>query len=127
MPRIFVEQLSIGADSIDLNGHVNNVRYIEWMMDCVNEKDGGNTRKIGDFEIIFRAEAFLSENATAHSASLNGDGDHAHLVSAAGRDLAVARSSWRDFNPVREGLHPRPPAIPPEPPKGGSASYGDFS
>ena len=33
MPRIFVEQLSIGADSIDLNGHVNNQEYVRWMQD----------------------------------------------------------------------------------------------
>jgi acyl-CoA thioesterase FadM len=33
MPRIFVEQLTIGADSIDLNGHVNNQEYVRWMQD----------------------------------------------------------------------------------------------
>ena len=33
MPRIFVEQLSIGADSIDLNGHVNNQEYVRWMQE----------------------------------------------------------------------------------------------
>ena len=33
MPRIFVEKLTIGADSIDLNGHVNNQEYVRWMQD----------------------------------------------------------------------------------------------
>ena len=35
MPRIFVEQLSIGADSIDLNGHVNNAVYFAWAAEAV--------------------------------------------------------------------------------------------
>jgi acyl-CoA thioester hydrolase len=30
---IFVDRLTIGADSIDLNGHVNNQEYVRWMQD----------------------------------------------------------------------------------------------
>ena len=33
MPRIFVERLTIGAESIDMNGHVNNQEYVRWMQD----------------------------------------------------------------------------------------------
>lgn len=33
MPKIFQYQLIIPADANDLNGHVNNVRYVQWMQD----------------------------------------------------------------------------------------------
>ena len=33
MPRILVEPFTIAAESIDLNGHVNNQEYVRWMQD----------------------------------------------------------------------------------------------
>jgi len=33
MPRVLVERLPITAESIDLNGHVNNQEYVRWMQD----------------------------------------------------------------------------------------------
>ncbi len=33
MPRIFIERFTVGADSIDLNGHVNNQEFVRWMQD----------------------------------------------------------------------------------------------
>lgn len=33
MPRILVERFTIGSDSIDMNGHVNNQDYVRWMQD----------------------------------------------------------------------------------------------
>ena len=40
MPRIFVDRLSIGADSIDMNGHVNNQEYVRWMQDVATAHSG---------------------------------------------------------------------------------------
>ena len=33
MPRIFIDHFTVGADSIDLNGHVNNQEFVRWMQD----------------------------------------------------------------------------------------------
>jgi acyl-CoA thioester hydrolase len=33
MPRIHTERFVVPADSIDMNGHVNNLEYIRWMQD----------------------------------------------------------------------------------------------
>ena len=33
MPKIFNFQMTIPADAIDENGHVNNVAYVQWMQD----------------------------------------------------------------------------------------------
>jgi len=31
MPEIFEQALTVGSESIDVNGHVNNVEYVRWM------------------------------------------------------------------------------------------------
>jgi acyl-CoA thioester hydrolase len=33
MPRIFVQRFTVGAEAIDVNGHVNNLAYLRWMQD----------------------------------------------------------------------------------------------
>ena len=40
MPRIFVDRLTICADSIDMNGHVNNQEYVRWMQDVATAHSG---------------------------------------------------------------------------------------
>ncbi|OQA33974.1 MAG: Acyl-ACP thioesterase [Betaproteobacteria bacterium ADurb.Bin341] len=33
MPRIFVQQIEIGADAIDIHRHINNQEYLRWMQE----------------------------------------------------------------------------------------------
>jgi acyl-CoA thioester hydrolase len=33
MPRILVQTLDVPADATDVNGHVNNLAYLQWMQD----------------------------------------------------------------------------------------------
>jgi acyl-CoA thioester hydrolase len=37
MPRIYVKQLLVAADSIDVHGHVNNQEYLRWMEEIAIE------------------------------------------------------------------------------------------
>ncbi|MGO9486490.1 MAG: acyl-CoA thioesterase [Rhodomicrobium sp.] len=37
MPRIYVKQLRVGAESIDVMGHVNNQGYLRWMEEIAIE------------------------------------------------------------------------------------------
>ena len=37
MPKIYVKQLRVGADSIDVMGHVNNQEYLRWMEEIAIE------------------------------------------------------------------------------------------
>ncbi len=37
MPRIYVKHLRVGEDSIDVNGHVNNLEYLRWMEEIAIE------------------------------------------------------------------------------------------
>lgn len=37
MPRIYYRQHVVGASSIDVHGHVNNLEYLRWMQDMATE------------------------------------------------------------------------------------------
>lgn len=86
--RFFVQHAHI-----DLNGHVNNVRYLEWMMECAPEVGSG--LRVSDMEVVFRSEAFHGETVVATCARCP-DGSRAHQVlSTDGRELIVARTTWQ--------------------------------
>ena len=70
---------------IDLNGHVNNVHYIDWMLEpCAS-------RCPAEMEIVFRSETFAGDEVRVETAAV--DGCTYHRVSAPdGKDHIVART-----------------------------------
>ena len=75
---------------IDLNGHVNNVHYIEWLLETVPAGIGF----CSDFEIIFRSETLAGEEVRAEGVEVE-PGVYVHRVSAPdGRDHVLARTHW---------------------------------
>lgn len=71
---------------IDLNGHVNNVHYIEWML----EPTGG--RRVSELEVVFRSETFADDEVLVATVR-DADGSTFHRVFAPdGRDHVVART-----------------------------------
>ena len=71
---------------IDLNGHVNNVHYVEWMMETLPDGVG----MIGDFEIAFKSETLAGEEVRAASVEVTPGVWAAHVASLDGRDHVVA-------------------------------------
>lgn len=49
-------------DDIDINNHVNNVRYVKWVYEAMADEDRD---KIKAFEILYRAEALLNDEIEA--------------------------------------------------------------
>lgn len=39
-PRVYKKSITVGAEVIDANGHVNNVAYVQWMQDVAIEHFG---------------------------------------------------------------------------------------
>ena len=37
MPRIYIHRFTIAVDAIDALGHVNNLRYLDWMLDIATQ------------------------------------------------------------------------------------------
>lgn len=82
---------------IDLNGHVNNVHYVNWMLESV-PGDIASSLKLSDLEIVYRSETLYGETVSTRCAPL-GDGRFAHRVCTldGSRDHIVAVSEWRDI------------------------------
>ena len=80
-PEIFTAMKS----QIDLNGHVNNVHYINWMLEPCE------SRCPAEMEVVFRSETFAGDEVRVETAVA--DGYTYHRVSAPdGKDHIVARS-----------------------------------
>ena len=70
---------------IDLNGHVNNVRYIEWMLEpCTSQRP----KKM---EIVFRGEAFAEDEVNV-SVIAEDDGLRHRVFSHEGKDYIIAKT-----------------------------------
>ena len=75
---------------IDLNGHVNNVHYVEWLLETVPAASG----VCSDFEVIFRSETLAGEEVRTEGVEVE-PGVYVHRVSAPdGHDHVLARTEW---------------------------------
>jgi len=72
---------------IDINGHVNNVHYIEWLIETLPDAAGA----VADFEIAFKSETFAGEEVLASSVEVEPGVWAAHVASRDGNDHVVAR------------------------------------
>ena len=57
-----VETYRVHYSDLDVNGHVNNTRYAQWIGDCLTAEE--HTRQIADYEINFLAEARVGDAVT---------------------------------------------------------------
>ena len=84
---------------IDMNGHVNNVHYAEWMLESV-PADFAAAHRLVEMEIVFRSETLRGDFVVSRSipgpAAADGSPTFLHRVSdPAGRDHVLARTRWR--------------------------------
>ena len=79
------ETFTAMKSQIDLNGHVNNVHYISWMLEPCE------SRCPAEMEVVFRSETFAGDEVRVETAAA--DGFTYHRVSAPdGKDHIVART-----------------------------------
>ena len=71
---------------IDLNGHVNNVHYIEWMLEPL--ADGANP---AEMEIVFRSETLAGDEVKVETCAADGATYH-RVYAPDGRDHVIART-----------------------------------
>jgi len=87
----------VGDRDLDRNGHVNNVRYVEWALETV-PAHVLNTCRLDALDINFTGEAFHAEDILAGSrAADDQDSTFHHVIrrQASGEDLARAKTVWR--------------------------------
>ena len=84
---------------IDLNGHVNNVHYAEWMLESVPADFAAAHRPV-EMEIVFRSETLRGDVVESRTLpgppAPDGSPTFLHRVSdPAGRDHVLGRTRWR--------------------------------
>lgn len=80
---------------LDRNLHVNNVRYLEWILESVPD-DARAHMRLADLEMVFRAESFWNDIVVARTMPEEGGNAFAHSLvrEADGKELVRARSVW---------------------------------
>jgi medium-chain acyl-[acyl-carrier-protein] hydrolase len=87
----------VGDRDLDRNGHVNNVRYVEWALETV-PVHVLNTCRLEALDINFTGEAFHAEDITAASQPADGQQPifrHVIRRQTTGDDLARAKTVWQ--------------------------------
>ena len=74
------------GDDIDINDHVNNVRYVKWIERALPEDID-----IKSFEIVYKTEAFLGDKIVARGC-FDGEDKKAFLVSLCREDKELVKS-----------------------------------
>ena len=70
---------------IDLNGHVNNVHYVEWML------EPSKSACPDELEIVFRSETLAGDEVLVETA-VEGEFTHLRVFAPDGKDHATARA-----------------------------------
>ncbi|MGB0347958.1 MAG: acyl-[acyl-carrier-protein] thioesterase [Balneolaceae bacterium] len=58
------KEIVVRRADLDMNNHVNNVRYIEWMMETIDQE---SAQKLRNFEIHFLRETFVDDHLISSS------------------------------------------------------------
>ncbi len=88
----------VSRRDLDMNRHVNNVVYIHWALEAVDDEVAAAKRPV-DLEVSYRAEAFYNEEVVSRVGPAEEAGENAaflhRIVRASdGAELARLRTRW---------------------------------
>lgn len=91
-----VQQIKVDFKSIDVNGHANNAKYLEWIMDYF-DSDFLTKHTLEKFEINYLSEIKVDDNIeiAAHKNELNKKYYFTILNQESNKELCKAETLWR--------------------------------
>jgi len=89
------QKFDVRLGDLDINQHVNNVKYIEWALESV-PLDIWKAKILASLEISFRAETKHGERIIIQTEQNEDIFLHRVISEDDQRDLAVLKSTWRD-------------------------------
>lgn len=96
----YAQGLRVRRRDLDVNRHVNNVSYVEWLIESIPEEVASAGVMTG-LEINFMQEAFLGETVISRCRPMNKNRTeffHDVIREKDGRELVRARTFWRPEN-----------------------------
>jgi len=94
----YSSSLKVTLQHIDENKHVNNVSYLDWLIDALPESISTGL-DLREFEILFRAESVLGDDLICETQKVS-DGTFLHRIYKQGaspgtsKDVVHARTIW---------------------------------
>lgn len=90
-------RVEVGWFSIDQNQHVNNVAYVEWLLEAM-ENQTLQTRELAQIDLVYRTESHWLDQLRVQSAR-EGPNALLHRIvqEVSGKDVLLARSRWRTY------------------------------
>lgn len=102
LPRLessdYEEEYSVNFNHLDINRHVNNVRYVDWLLETIPH-DILKEKSPVKVELNFLAESLIDDRVTsktAHSSGEEGQATFNHSIFCTSREkeLLKARTEW---------------------------------
>ncbi|GAB3895512.1 acyl-[acyl-carrier-protein] thioesterase [Spirosoma agri] len=93
-------EVTVGWFSIDQNQHVNNVSYVEWLLDAV-DSNTLQTRELAEIDLVYRTESHWKDRLLIRSVSESDDTINHRIEQSnrqpgeSGKDVLLAQSRWR--------------------------------
>ncbi|ADB42312.1 acyl-[acyl-carrier-protein] thioesterase [Spirosoma linguale] len=89
------KSVQVGWLNIDQNQHVNNVAYVQWLLEGV-DSEIVQTREIAEIDLVYRTESHWHDWLSVQSVTET-DNSVLHRISQteSGKDVLLARSRWR--------------------------------
>jgi acyl-ACP thioesterase len=88
-------KFDVRLSDLDLNQHVNNVKYIEWALETV-PLEIWKANVLSDLEISFRSETKYGESIIIQSEQNEDIFTHNVISEIDQRELALLRTTWRN-------------------------------
>jgi medium-chain acyl-[acyl-carrier-protein] hydrolase len=98
---VFTKEFAVRRSDLDINDHVNNVHYVEWLAEAVPESLWRNA-DISELDVEYKRAVKYGD--TLVIATFNaGDNTFIHCMSVSGQpgDVLRARSVWKQLEPGR--------------------------
>lgn len=93
-------EVTVGWLSIDQNQHVNNVAYVAWLIESMDDKLL-ETRELAEIDLVYRTESHRGDRLLVQSVAETDDSlihriEQSSLPSGdSGKEVLVAHSRWR--------------------------------
>ena len=88
--------LEVRRGDLDLVGHANNTRFIEWGLEAVPD-EWLKTRALAGLDVVYRQEALKGAAVASRAFAAGGDAllSHELLLASSGKPLADLVTRWR--------------------------------
>ena len=81
------KEIIVRRSDLDMNNHVNNVRYLEWMLETIPQNE---VQRLSNIDMVFMMETFVDDRLTASYYQADEQRIQFKITNAANKVIALA-------------------------------------